>query len=338
MPQSLGVVMQRREFITLLGGAAVALPLAATRAQQGARMHRIGVLFSARKDTTSQFVETFTKSLFELGWIDGQNIKIDYRFAENDVEKARTFAKELVELKPDVTLAINTLVVAAFQHETKSIPIVFVAVTDPVASGFVASLSPPGGNITGFSNFEPTLVAKHIEILKEISPGMTVVLDMFNPDINLAYLASVYPVVEAAARYHAVEHVAAPVRSDADIERVISGLRDTSTTGLIVAGEPFLRARFDLISSLTTRYRIPSVSPFRFFAEGGGLISYGSDLIEQYRQAAVYIDRIMKGANPADLPVQLPTKFEMVINLKTAKAMGLTMPPALLGRADEVIE
>jgi len=144
--------------------------------------------------------------------------------------------------------------------------------------------------------------------------------------------------VEAAARYHAVEHVAAPVRSDADIERVISGLRDTSTTGLIVAGEPFLRARFDLISSLTTRYRIPSVSPFRFFAEGGGLISYGSDLIEQYRQAAVYIDRIMKGANPADLPVQLPTKFEMVINLKTAKAMGLTMPPALLGRADEVIE
>src|ERR1700730_16511402 len=332
--------MRRREFVTLLGGAAAAWPLAATRAQQGARMPRIGVLFAARagKDTSSKFVEPFTKSLLELGWVDGQNIKIDYRFADYDVAQAQVLARELINLKPDVILAINTLVVAAFQHETKSVPIVFVAVTDPVASGFVASLSHPGGNITGFSNFEPTLVAKHIEILKEISPGMTTVLDMFNPDINLAYLASVYPVVEPAARYHSVEHVAAPVRSDADIERIISGLRDKSTTGLIVAGEPFLRQRLDLIVSLTTRYRIPSVFAFRPFAEGGGLISYGSDLIEQNRQAAVYIDRIMKGANPADLPVQLPTKFEMVINLKTAKAMGLTLSPALLGRADEVIE
>jgi putative tryptophan/tyrosine transport system substrate-binding protein len=332
--------MRRREFVALLGGVAAAWPLAATRAQQGARMPRIGVLFAARagKDTSSKFVEPFTKSLLELGWVDGKTIKIDYRFADYDVAQAQVLARELINLKPDVILAINTLVVAALQHETKSVPIVFVAVTDPVASGFVASLSHPGGNITGFSNFEPTLVAKHIEILKEISPGMTTVLDMFNPDINLAYLASIYPVVEAAAQYHSVEHVAAPVRSDADIERVISGLRDKSTTGLLVAGEPFLRQRLDLIVSLTTRYRIPSVFAFRLFAEGGGLISYGSDLIEQYRQAAVYIDRIVKGANPANLPVQLPTKFEMVINLKTAKAMGLTLPPALLGRADEVIE
>ena len=331
--------MQRREFITLIGGAATAWPLTA-RAQQGARIARIGVLFAARadKDTSSKFVETFTKSLLELGWVDGQNIRIDNRFADYDVAQAQVLAGELIKLKPDVILAINTLVVAAFQRETKSVPIVFVAVTDPVASGFVASLSHPGGNITGFSNFEPTLVAKHIEILKEINPGMTTVLDMFNPDINLAHLASVYPIVEAAARYHSVELVAAPVRSDADIERVISSLRDKSTTGLIVAGEPFLRQRLDLITSLTTRYRIPSVFAFRPFAEGGGLISYGSDLIEQYRQAAVYIDRILKGANPADLPVQLPTRFEMVINLKTAKAMGLTMPSVLLGRADEVIE
>jgi putative ABC transport system substrate-binding protein len=330
--------MRRREFVTLLGGAAAAWPLAATQAQQSARMARIAVLFAARKDMAAEYVETFTKSLLELGWVDGQNIKIDYRFAENDVEKARAFAKELVDLKPDVILAINTVVVAAFRRETKTIPIVFVAVTDPVASGFVASLSHPGGNITGFSNYEPTLVAKHIEILKEISPGMTTLLDMFNPDVNLAHLASVYPVLEAAARYHAVELVAAPVRSDADIERVISSLRDKSTTGLIVAAEPFLRERLDHITSLTTRYRILSVFGFRNFAEAGGLISYGSDLVEQYRQAAVYIDRIMKGANPAELPVQLPTKFEMVINLKTARAMGLTMPPALLGRADEVIE
>jgi putative ABC transport system substrate-binding protein len=331
--------MRRREFIALAGATAASLPLAA-RAQQGARMPRIGVLFSARagKDTADKFIETFTKSLLQLGRIDGQNIKIDYRFAGNEVAQAQALARELINLKPDVILAVNTLVVAAFQHETKSIPIVFVAVTDPVASGFVASLSHPGGNITGFSNFEPTLVGKHIEILKEISPGITTVVDMFNPDANLAYLASVYPVVDAAARYHAVEHVAAPVRSDADIERVISSLRDKSTTGLIVAGEPFLRQRLDLITSLTTRYRIPSVFAFRPFAEGGGLISYGSDLLDQYRQAAVYIDRIVKGANPADLPVQLPTKFEMVINLKTAKAMGLTMPPTLIARADEVIE
>jgi putative ABC transport system substrate-binding protein len=303
-------------------------------------MPRIGVLFAARagKDTAGQYIETFTKSFLELGWVDGKNLKIDYRFADYDVAQAQVLARELINLKPDVILAINTLVVAALQRETKSIPIVFVAVTDPVASGFVASLSHPGGNITGFSNFEPTLVAKHIEILKEISPGMTTVVDMFNPDINVAHLASVYPVVEAAARYHSVEHVAAPVRSDADIERVISSIRDKSTTGLIVAGEAFLRDRLDLLTSLTTRYRIPSVFAFRPFAEAGGLISYGSDLIEQYRQAAVYIDRIMKRANPADLPVQLPTKFEMVINLKTAKAMGLTMPPALLARADEVIE
>jgi putative ABC transport system substrate-binding protein len=331
--------MRRRQFIALVGGAVVAWPLAA-RAQQGARMPRIGVLFAARagKDTASVFIEAFTKSLLQLGWVDGQNIKIDYRFAGYDVAQAQALARELVNLKPDLILAINTLVVAALQRETKSIPIVFVAVTDPVASGFVASLSHPGGNITGFSNFDPTLVAKHIEILKEISPGITTVLDMFNPDTNLAYLASIYPVVEAAARYHGVEHVAAAVRSDADIERVISGIRDKSATGLIVAGEPFFRDRLDLITSLTTRYRIPSVFAFRNFAEAGGLSSYGSDLFEQYRQAAVYIDRIMKGANPADLPVQLPTKFEMVINLKTAKAMGLAMPPALLARADEVIE
>ena len=175
---NVGAAMRRREFVTLLGGAAAAWPLAATRAQQGARMPRIGVLFTggAGKDTAGKYIETFTKSLLELGWVDGKNIKIDYRFADYDVAQAQVLARELINLKPDVILAINTLVVAAFQHETKSIPIVFVAVTDPVASGFVASLSHPGGNITGFSNFDPTLIAKHIEILKQISPGMTTVL------------------------------------------------------------------------------------------------------------------------------------------------------------------
>jgi putative ABC transport system substrate-binding protein len=229
--------------------------------------------------------------------------------------------------------------VAELHHETKTIPIVFVSVTDPVASGFVASLSHPGGNITGFSNFEPSLVGKHIEILKEIMPGMTAVSDMFNPVTNPAHLSSLHPILEAAARQHAVELIPAPVRSDADIESVLSSLRDKPTTGLIVAGDPFLNARLDLITSLMTRYRVISITPFRFFVERGCLISYGSsDLIEQYGKAAVYIDRILKGANPADLPVQSPTKFEMVINLKTAKAMGLTLSPSLILRADEVIE
>ncbi len=328
--------MKRREFIVGLGGA-VTWPLAA-RAQQGIRIPRLGVLWQGQKGQLLGAWETFTDALRHLGWSDGNNIQIDQLWAANNAAQVHVLATELVSLKPDIIFAINTLVVAALQHETKTIPIVFVSVTDPVASGFVASLSHPGGNITGFSNFEPTLVGKHIEILKEITPGMTAVSDMFNPDTNPAYLSSVYPILEAAARHHAVEHIPAPVRNDADIERVISSLGDKPTTGLIVAGEPFLGVRLDLITSLTRRYRVVSVSPFRLFVEGGCLISYGSDLIEQYGRAAAYIDRILKGANPADLPVQAPTKFTMVINLKTAKAIGLEIPPGVLARADEVIE
>ncbi len=331
--------MRRREFMTLLGGSAVARPMAAL-AQQPDQIRRIGWLVAVGNNSLygPKTREAFTNALRPLGWIDGNNIQIDYWRAEYDAANAQVLARKLVALKPDVILAINTLAVAACQRETKSIPIVFVAVTDPVASGFVESLSRPGGNITGFSNFEPTLVGKYIEILKEINPGMTAVAEMYNPDANLAYLKSIHPVLEIAARYHAVELITAPVRGDADIERVISSLGDKPTTGLIVAGEPFLRERLDLINSFTNRFRVPAVYAFRAFVEGGGLISYGNDLIEQYRQAATYIDRILKGANPADLPVQAPSKFEMVINLKTAKAMGLNIPPTLLARADEVIE
>jgi putative tryptophan/tyrosine transport system substrate-binding protein len=301
-------------------------------------MPRLGVLVQGQKGQLLGNWEAFTDALQRLGWSDGKNIQIEYRFGENDPVKIHDFAAELVSLKPDIIFAVNTLVVAELHHETKTIPIVFVSVTDPVASGFVASLSHPGGNITGFSNFEPTLVGKHIELLREIMPGITAVSDMFNPDANPAHVTSVYPVLEAAARHHAVELIPAPVRNDADIERVISSFGDRPTTGLIVAGEPFLNVRLDLITSLTTRYRVVSVCPFRYFVERGCLISYGSDLIEQYGKAATYIDRILKGANSADLPVQAPTKFEMVINLKTAKAMGLTIPPLMLARADEVIE
>ena len=328
--------MRRREFIGLVVAAA-AWPMA-VRAQQGIRMPRLAVLHQGRKGGLLGSWEAFTDALRQLGWSDGNNIQIDQRWAANDVAQVHVLATELVSLKPDIIFAVNTLVVAALQHETRTIPIVFVSVTDPVASGFVASLSRPGGNITGFSNFEPTLVGKYIEILKEIAPGMAAASDMFNPDTNPAHLSSVHPVLEEAARHYAVELIPAPVRNDADIERVISSLGDRATTGLIIAGEPFLNMRLDLITSLTTRYRVVSICPFRLFVERGCLISYGNDLVEQYGKAAGYIDRILKGANPADLPVQAPTKFQMVINLRTAKAMRLTVPPTLLARADEVIE
>jgi putative tryptophan/tyrosine transport system substrate-binding protein len=329
--------MRRRRFIGLLGGGALAWPLAA-RAQKSASIPRLGVLVQGKQGQLSGIWEAFTDALRRLGWSDGHNVQIEYRFADNDPAKVHALAVELVSLKPDVIFAVNTLVVAELQHETKTIPIVFVSVTDPVASGFVASLSHPGGNITGFSNFEPTLVGKHIEILKEVAPGITAVSDMFNPDSNPAHRSSLYPVLEAAARRHSVELIPAPVRSDADIERVISSLGDKATTGLIIAGEPFLVVRLDLINSLTTRYRVISICPFRYYVERGCLISYGSDLIEQYGEAAAYVDRILRGANAADLPVQAPTKFEMVVNLKTAKAIGLTIPSTLLARADAVIE
>jgi putative ABC transport system substrate-binding protein len=317
------------------------LPLAA-RAQQGNRVLRVGVLRVGMGDSPllSATLAAFRKAIQELGWTDGSNIRIDYRRASpNDVGQIPAMATELLSLKPDVILAHTQLVVAAFQRETKNIPIVFVSITDPVASGFVQSLSHPGGNITGFSNFEPTLVGKYIEILKEMMPGMTAVSEMFYAD-NPDRFKITHPLLEAAARRHAVELISTPVRNDSDIDRAISGLGDSPTKGLVIAGEPFFGTRhnLDFIVSLTTRYRVPTVYSFRFFVEAGGLISYGNDLIEQYRQAAAYIDRILKGANPADLPVQAPTKFQMVINLKTAKSMGLTIPSTLLARADEVIE
>jgi putative tryptophan/tyrosine transport system substrate-binding protein len=212
-------------------------------------------------------------------------------------------------------------------------------VTDPVGSGFVASLAHPGGNITGFTNFEPALVGKHIEILKEITPGTTTIAVMFNPDNIVARLNLVGPAYAAAGQSSGVDIVSAPVRNDTDIERVVADLSGHPEKSLIVSGEPFFGGRrIDLLNSLTTRYRVPALYSFRFNVEAGGLISYGNDLAQQYRQAAGYIDRILKGANPADLPVQLPTKFEMVVNLKTAKAIGLTLPPTLLARADKVIE
>jgi putative ABC transport system substrate-binding protein len=334
--------MKRREFISLVGGAAATWPLAAP-AQQSARMYRVGVLTIMSEDgpLAGMAETTFRDKLKELGWIDGSNIALDFRRATpNNVEQISLFAKELTSRKPDVILSHTQLALVALRRETRTIPIVFVSITDPVASGFVASLSHPGGNTTGFSNFEPTLVGKYIEILKDIIPGLTAVWDMSNPDTNIARPVVIRPLLEAAARHHSVELVSTPVRNDADIEQVISSLNGKPTIGLIVAGEPFLgsRQKLDLINSLTRKYNVPAIYSFRFYAEAGGLISYGNDLIEEFRQATTYVDRVLRGASPAELPVQTPTKYELIINLKTAKAMNLSIPPMLLARADEVIE
>jgi putative tryptophan/tyrosine transport system substrate-binding protein len=331
--------MKRREFIGIVGGVA-AWPLAA-RAQQPDRMRRIGVLFAGKNGDVNidQRQAVFAKALNELGWTDGKTVQIDYRRAENDVGLMQSLAKELVSLKPDVIFAPTQQVVAAFQRETKTIPIVFVFVADPVASGFVESLSHPGGNITGFYNYDLTVLGKYVELLKEMSPGIAAVSVLFNPE-NIVAPGAVDAIYLEAGRYHAVEMISAPVRGDEDIERVIFGLGRKSAQGLVVLPDPLFTGprTLNLITSLATRYRVPAVYSFRFFVAAGGLISYGNDLTEQVREAATYIDRLLRGAAASELPVQAPTKYELIINLRTAKEMGLTIPPTMLARADEVIE
>jgi putative ABC transport system substrate-binding protein len=250
-----------------------------------------------------------------------------------------TFAKELVALQPDVLLGHTTGVIAALQRETKTIPIVFVIVSDPVGSGFVESLPRPGGNITGFINIEASLSGKWIEILKEIVPRVTRALLMFNP-ATATYIAFYQQPFEAAARSSGIEPIAAPVSSAADIERVFDSLGHRPETGLVLPPDVFTttKTNLELVTSLAARTRLPTIYPYRYMVAAGGLISYGIDTIDLYRRAPAYIDRILKGAKPADLPVQLPTKFEMAINLRTAKALGIDIPATLLGRADEVIE
>jgi putative ABC transport system substrate-binding protein len=329
--------LMRREFITLVTGAA-AWPLAA-RAQQSAPMRRIGVL-SGNAEGDPQTVAglaAFAKALQELGWTDGRNIRIDRRFAAADVDRMQMFAKELVGLRPDLLVASTTLVVAALARETKTI--VFVAVSDPVGSGFVASLPRPGGNITGFINIESSMSGKWIEMLKDIVPRVTRAALMFNPE-TASYFDYYLQPFEAAARSFAVEPTAAPVRTAADIERVVASLGDRPDAGLVLMPDVFLTTRrnLDLILSLAARYRVPTIYPYRYCVAAGGLVSYGVDNVDLFRRAPTYVDRILKGVKPADLPVQLPTKFELAVNLKTAKALGLDMPATLLGRADEVIE
>jgi putative tryptophan/tyrosine transport system substrate-binding protein len=331
--------MQRREFITLLGGAAAAWPLP-VRAQQPDRMRRLGLLMGyAENDPLSQpWIATFLQGLSELGWSDSRNLHIDYRWTNADVERIKPFAKELVALKPDVILANSTPVTAALQRETTDIPIVFVNVADPVGAGYVASLARPGGNITGFMNFEDSMGGKWLELLKEVAPTVKRAAIMFNPDTapggGVYFLHS----FEAAGAALGVKPIVASVRSLSEIEKIIGDLAREPAGGLVLTPDIFLLVNRKQVMTLAERHKLPVVYWLGVYAKEGGLLGYGPDYHDQYRRAAGYVDRILKGEKPSNLPVQVPTKFELVINLKTAKALGLNVSLSLQQRADEVIE
>jgi ABC-type uncharacterized transport system substrate-binding protein len=331
--------MRRREFITLLGGAAAARPLAA-RAQQSDRKKRVAVMMAyTESDPEGQLLlRTFAEALEEIGWKANRNLISEYRWAGGDIDLMRMFAKELVRLQPDVILANTTPVIAAFQRETRTIPIVFVIAADPIGDGFVASLSRPGGNITGFLHLEGSIGGKWLELLKEIAPQVRRVAMMFNPDTSPGQGSYFLPALDTAAQAFGVQSLKAPVRNDSDIEKVIASLASQPGGGLVVMSDGFVRVHRHTIIAATARNKIPTVYPLRVNAADGGLLAYGPSYVDLFRQVATYIDRILSGANPGELPVQVPTKFELVINLKTAKALGLTVPPSLQARADELIE
>ena len=332
-------MMKRRAFITLLGGAAAAWPLAA-RAQQGDRMRRIGVLMGYAESGSSgqALIAAFRDGLQKLGWTEGRNTRIDIRWAiPSDAESIRRFAKELVALQPDLIISSTTPITAALLQQTRTIPIIFPALSDPVGSGFVASFSRPGGNVTGFNVSEPTQTGKWVELLKEIAPRVTRVAMLFNP-ASAPYAEYWLDPFKSAAASFAVEAISAPIRDESELNSVVATQAREPNSGLIAMPDSFTIAYRLEIISLAGRYRLPAVYPFRFFAEVGGLLSYGVDLVDNYRRVATYVDRILKGEKPSELPVQAPVKFELVINLKTAKALGLEVPPTLLARADEVIE
>jgi putative ABC transport system substrate-binding protein len=329
--------MKRREFIALVGSAA-AWPLTA-RAQQRERMRRIGVLVSAVEGDPIglEYVTAFAQALAELGWSVGRNVRIEYRWGAGDLDRFRRYAAELVALSPDVVLASAGSIVGALQQASRTVPIVFVTTIDPVGGGWVESLSRPGTNATGFASFEFSMSGKWLELLKEIAPGVKRVAVVRDPSVpagsgGLAAIQTVAPSL-------GVELTPVGVRDAGEIERAIAAFARSSNGGLIVVGPTSsVRRHFDLVVALAARHRLPAVYPNRLFVTGGGLISYAPDSIDQYRRAAGYVDRILKGEKPADLPVQAPTKYELVINLKTAKALGLEIPPTVLARADEVIE
>jgi putative tryptophan/tyrosine transport system substrate-binding protein len=328
--------MQRRSFITLLGGAVVARPLTA-RAQQPERMRRIGAFAGIEDDAEGQArFAAFLQGLRQLGWTDGRNVRIDYRWGGGNADNIRKYAAELASLAPDVILAAGAAAVGPLLQATRTVPVVFVIVPDPVGAGFVDSLARPGGNATGFITFEYSISAKWLELLKQIAPGVTRAAVLRDPAISTGI--GQFGAIQAVAPSLGMEVIPVNVRDAGEIERAVAAFASASNGGLIVTTSALVVVHRDLIIALAARHKLPAVFYERFFVAAGGLVSYGPDYLDEFRRAAGYVDRILKGEKPADLPVQAPTKYKLVINLKTAKALGLEIPPVLLARADEVIE
>jgi putative tryptophan/tyrosine transport system substrate-binding protein len=333
-----GEAMRRRDFIKVFGGGAAVWP-AAARAQQPDRMRVIGVLmgWADRDPATQPLVAEFRDVLAKLGWAEGRNLRIELRWGDGDAARIEAFAKELVNLKPDVILGQTTPVIGALARETQTIPIVFVQVSDPIGSGFTASLAHPGGNKTGFTTDNSAQAGKWVDLLKEIAPQTVRMTLLFNPE-TAPPSRFFMPSVQAAASSLGLEANIAAVHTKEEIEGVVAAQARKPGGGIIVTPDPFNVANRDLIVAQAARYRLPAIYFNRSFADSGGLIAYGDVFAEQFRQAAAYVDRVLRGEKPADLPVQAPTKFELIVNLKAAKALGLTVSPTLLARADEVIE
>jgi putative ABC transport system substrate-binding protein len=329
--------MRRREFIKLICGSAAAWPLEAG-AQQSERKRRIGVLapWPASDAVGQSRVSAFTQALQQLGWIDGQNIRVDYRWGDGKADITRKYAAELVALAPDVILAVSSGALAPLLEATRTVPIVFAGIADPVSAGYVESLARPGGNATGFTVYEYSISGKWLELLKQVAPQVTRVAVL--RESGIAAGPGMMGAIQALAPSLGLEVRPIDVRDPAQLEREIATFAQGSNSGMIVTGSPAQSAHRDLIASLAAKHRLPAIYNTRIFIAAGGFISYGADMHDQSRRAASYVDRIIKGEKPGDLPVQAPTKFELVINLKAAKALGLTIPPELLARADEVIE
>jgi putative ABC transport system substrate-binding protein len=330
--------MRRRAFIGALGGAAVAWPLAA-RAQRTGSMRKVGVLLSGiESDPDSQVrVAAFRQGFAELGWKDGGNVHIEYRWSAGKSELIRQYAEELVSLAPDVILANSTPVIAAFKSITTSVPIVFALAIDPVGLGQVKSLARPGGNFTGFTFIDPALIGKWAELIREAAPGVIRAALLFNPKTTPFYPGWLRE-IETARQAGGVELIAMPVTTTAEMEIAVNALAQKPDSSLMIGPDPFNVVRIKQMAQLATQNRLPAISVYRPFAVEGGLIAYGPDTADIFRRAAGYVDRILKGANPAELPVQQPDKFEFIVNLKAAKTLGLTMPRTLLATADQVIE
>jgi putative ABC transport system substrate-binding protein len=332
------VVIGRRQFITLFGGA-LAGQASRANAQEPVRVRTVAALMGFANDAEAKArTDAFEKALESGGWSLGQNLRIEYRYAEGDSARMQALAQELVDLKPDCILAQSTPATDALMRSTRTIPIVFVAVSDPIGSGFVASMARPGGNITGFTVLHASIAGKYLEMLKEMVPQLGRAAIMYNPNSVPGGGAFFFgPFIESATKLK-VQPITAEVHDSAEIENAVTTLGRQSGSGLVLVPDNFMSVHRDLIISLTAQFRIPAIYPYRYFAEAGGLVSYGVDAIDQFRRASEYVSRILRGTKPADLPVQAPTKFELVINLKTAKALGLVIPRILLAGAEQVIE